>query len=91
VAGDAERPAGTVSIHLYGEMAFFRMMPDAALLRDSTQILLPEEALDGLREELEHRFTLTIRSEDQGVRIVGSPVEIKEASAYLSRNGISVQ
>lgn len=72
-------------------MAFIRVMPDAALLRDSTQILLPEEALDGLREELEHRFTLTIRSEEQGVRIVGSPVEIKEASAYLSRNGISVQ
>jgi hypothetical protein len=83
--------AGSVSIHLYGEIASIRVMPDAALLRDSTQILLSEEALDGLREELEHRFTLTIRSEEQGVRILGSPVEIKEASAYLSRNGISVQ
>ncbi|WP_336002495.1 hypothetical protein [Halorientalis halophila] len=66
-------------------------MPDAALLRDSTQILLPERALDGLREDLEHRFTLTIRTEEDGVRILGSPVEIKEASAYLSRNGVSIQ
>jgi hypothetical protein len=66
-------------------------MPDAALLRDSTQIMLPAAAIDGLRDELKQRFTLTIRSEETRVRIVGSPVEIKEASEFLARNGISVQ
>lgn len=66
-------------------------MPDAAMLRDSTQILLPETAIENLREELENRFTLTIRSEEGGVRIVGSPVEIKRASEFLARNGVSVQ
>ncbi|WP_246983452.1 VNG_1110C family protein [Halorientalis marina] len=66
-------------------------MPDAANLRDSTQILLPKSALEGLRDELEERFVLTFRSEESRVRIVGSPVEIKQASAFLARNGISVQ
>ena len=66
-------------------------MPDAAMLRDSTQILLPETAVEGLRDELEDRFTLTILSDDARVRIVGSPVEIKEASRFLTRNGISVE
>ena len=66
-------------------------MPDAAMLRDSTQILLPEAAVEGLRDELEERFTLTILTEETGVRIVGSPVEIKAASEFLTRNGISVQ
>jgi len=66
-------------------------MPDAAMLRDSTQILLPEAALEGLRDELENRFTLTILTDDARVRIVGSPVEIKEASRFLTRNGISVE
>lgn len=66
-------------------------MPDAAMLRDSTQILLPEAALEGLRDELEDRFTLTILKDDARYRIVGSPVEIKEASRFLARNGISVE
>jgi len=66
-------------------------MSDAANLRDSTQILLPESALDGLRDELEERFVLTFLSEEARVRIVGSPVEIKQASNFLARNGISVQ
>ena len=66
-------------------------MSDAANLRDSTQILLPESALEGLRDELERRFVLTFLNEEARVRIVGSPVEIKEASNFLARNGISVQ
>lgn len=66
-------------------------MPDAATLRDSTQILLPESALEGLRDELEERFVLTFLSEEARIRIVGSPVEIKQASNFLARNGISVQ
>jgi hypothetical protein len=65
-------------------------MPDAARLRDSTQILLPQTALDGIRDELEQRFMLTIRCEDAQVRLIGSPTEIKSASDFLARNGITV-
>ncbi|QCC50180.1 VNG_1110C family protein [Halapricum salinum] len=63
---------------------------DAASLRDSTQILLPAEALEGIRGDLDEQFTLTIRQEDEQVRIIGSPVEIKDASDFLTRNGIAV-
>jgi len=63
---------------------------DAAALRDSTQILLPAEALDGIRGDLDDQFTLTIHQEDEQVRIIGSPVEIKDASEFLTRNGIAV-
>jgi len=63
---------------------------DADALRDSTQILLPAEALDGIRGDLDDQFTLTIRQEDEQVRIIGSPVEIKDASEFLTRNGIAV-
>lgn len=66
-------------------------MSDAASLRDSTQIRLPKSAVDGLHEELQQRFTVTIRSEGSHVRIVGSPVEIKAVNGFLVRNGISVQ
>jgi hypothetical protein len=65
-------------------------MTEAARLRDSTQILLPSGSLDGLRRELEERFVVTVRRENQGVRIIGSPVEIKDASEFLARNGVNV-
>lgn len=65
-------------------------MTQVARLRDSTQILLPSESIDGLREDLEERFTVTVRQEDRGVRIIGSPVEIKDASEFLARNGVTV-
>jgi hypothetical protein len=65
-------------------------MTDAARLRDSTQILLPPTAMDGFDDELEERFTVTIRREDRGVRIIGSPVEIKDVSDFLARNGVAV-
>lgn len=81
----------TVSTHLYEGVTSLHVMPDAAMLRDSTEILLPESAMDGLRDELEARFTVTILEEDARVRIVGSPVEIKDASRFLSRHGISLQ
>jgi len=66
-------------------------MSSAARLRDSTQILLPADAVDGLTEDLTDRFTLTVRREQTQVRIIGSPVEIKRASAFLTRNGIAVE
>ncbi len=65
-------------------------MTDAARLRDSTQILLPATALDGIRDELEDRFVVTVRREEGDVRIIGSPVEIKDASEFLARNGVTV-
>lgn len=66
-------------------------MPDAATLRDSTEILLPHDTIDDVREEIDERFTLTVFREETHVRLVGSPVEIKKASDYLARNGISVR
>lgn len=66
------------------------MMTEVARLRDSTQILLPTGTLSGVRGELEQRFTVTVRREDQHVRIIGSPVEIKSVSDFLTRNGITV-
>lgn len=65
-------------------------MTDVARLRDSTQILLPSGALAGLQEDLEEEFTVTVRSEERPVRIIGSPVEIKSVSNFLARNGIAV-
>lgn len=65
-------------------------MSEAARLRDSTQILLPRDALADLRGEIESEFTVTVRCEDGSVRIIGSPVEIKGVSDFLARNGVTV-
>ncbi|WP_418282701.1 hypothetical protein [Halorubrum sp. DTA98] len=65
-------------------------MPDPASLRDSTQIVLPCHALDGLREGLHERSTVTVFESDGQCRVIGSPVEIKAASEYLTRNGVTV-
>ena len=65
-------------------------MSDPARLRDSTEILLPAAAIEGIRDDLEERFTLTIFREECRVRIIGSPVEIKDASDFLARNGVAV-
>ncbi len=65
-------------------------MADVARLRDSTQILLPVGALEGIRGDLEEQFVVTVCREDERVRIIGSPVEIKGASEFLARNGIAV-
>jgi hypothetical protein len=65
-------------------------MSEVARLRDSTQILLPSDALAGLRDDIEEQFTVTVRCEDGSVRIIGSPVEIKSVSNFLARNGVTV-
>ncbi len=59
-------------------------------LRSSTQILLPEEAVQDLREDLQSRFTVTLHTEGEGVRIIGSPVVIKDVNRFLTRNGVAV-
>lgn len=67
-----------------------RHMPDPSSLRDSTQIIVPRRALDGLTGSLCDRFTLTVVETDAHYRLIGSPVEIKAASNYLTRNGVAV-
>jgi len=65
-------------------------LPEVARLRDSTQILLTPAALEGIEAGLRERCTVTIRREGDRVRIIGSPTEIKDASRYLSRNGVTI-
>ncbi len=71
-----------------------RQMPDPAHLRDSTQIVLHRDTLGGIRNELEHNFMLTITSMNdecgEWFRLIGSPVEIKNASQFLGRHGVSL-
>ncbi len=66
-------------------------MPDPSSLRDSTQIVIPEAALSGLEAQLDEECTVTIFPEEDGYcRIIGSPVEIKQASQFLARHGVSL-
>lgn len=65
-------------------------MPNPSSLRDSTQIVLPSETLDRLRDRIEAEFTVTIVYEDDSVaRIIGSPCEIKALNGFLVRRGVS--
>ncbi len=67
-------------------------MPEPSKLRDSTQIVLPREAIRGLEAQLDDEFTVTIFDEnDDYCRIIGSPVEIKRASKFLARQGVSMR
>lgn len=63
-------------------------MVDSARFRDSTEIALPVERLEGLREGLESGFSVTVAEEGETVRIIGSPVAIKRVGAYLARHGV---
>jgi len=66
-------------------------MPDPSHLRDSTQIELPCQSLNGLRDQLEAEYTVTIFQSDPGLyRIIGSPVEIKAVTRFLGRHGINL-
>lgn len=65
-------------------------MPDPSSFRDSTQILLTWEEFEGIRDEVEERFTVSVVDTGQQARIVGSPVEIKDLSKFLARQGINV-
>ncbi|ELY44872.1 VNG_1110C family protein [Natronorubrum bangense] len=67
-------------------------MPDATQLRDSTQIVLHRETVEGLEPPLDEAFTVSIVAEGEDRRrIIGSPVEIKAASESLARRGICVR
>lgn len=65
-------------------------MPDPAMFRDSTQIVLPADLAADLRQEIESEFTVTFVTTGDRCRIVGSPVEITALSAFLSRRGVAV-
>lgn len=66
-------------------------MPDPSSLRDSTQIVVPRESLSGLEAGLDDACTVTVFEEGEGYyRIIGSPVEIKRASEFLARNGVTL-
>jgi hypothetical protein len=66
-------------------------MSGPASYRDSTQIVLPSDALVDVREALESEFTVTVFCRDGYCRIIGSPLEIKAASDFLARHGVAVQ
>lgn len=65
-------------------------MPDPARLRDSTQIVVPCRALDGIRDRLETEHVVTVFEAEGQCRIIGSPVEIKAVSDFLTRHGIPI-
>lgn len=66
-------------------------MPDPSRLRDSTQIVLPYSAIEGVIDDVNRQFTVTVFREGDHVRIIGSPVEIKEVGEYLARQGITLR
>lgn len=66
-------------------------MPDPSRLRDSTQIVLPCSALDGMEEHIKSQFTVTVIEGSDHCRIIGSPVEIKEVGDYLARQGVRLR
>ncbi|WP_158057268.1 VNG_1110C family protein [Halorussus halophilus] len=66
-------------------------MPGPSTFRDSTQIVLPADELEGLEAELQAQFTVSIfKPAEDWARIIGSPVEIEEATEFLSRHGVSL-
>ena len=67
-------------------------MGDPSTFRDSTQIVLPPSALEGIQDDLESEFVVTVFEPEDAdfVRIIGSPVVIKEVSDFLTRQGISL-
>jgi hypothetical protein len=66
------------------------MTSDPSRLRDSTQIVLPGATFQGLEADLETEFAVTVFEERESVRIIGSPVEIKDVSSYLTRQGVAL-
>ena len=66
-------------------------MTDPSRLRDSTQIVLPQADLRRLQSDLETKFAVTVFEEREFVRIIGSPVEIKDVSSYLTHQGVTIQ
>jgi hypothetical protein len=66
-------------------------VPGPAAFRDSTEIVVPCDALDGHRDDLTAEYTVSVFDTDGTCRIVGSPVEIKGATEFLSRRGVPLR
>lgn len=66
-------------------------MPGPSSFRDSTQIVVPSDVLDGIRSDLDEEFTVTVFESGKQCRIIGSPVEIKAVGNFLTRHGIPVE
>ena len=66
-------------------------MPDASRLRDSTQIVVPAQAIEHIRADLEAEFSVTIFEQDDDARIIASPVVIKQVNEFLARHGVGVR
>jgi hypothetical protein len=66
-------------------------MPDASTFRDSTEIVVPCDSLDEIRDELRTRFTVTIFPADGICRIIASPIEIKAVEQFLAHRGVAVR
>jgi hypothetical protein len=65
-------------------------MPDPSRLRDSTQIVLPRAELRGIQSSLESEFAVSVFTNGDHCRIIGSPVEIKAVSEFLARHGVTI-
>ncbi|MDH5021278.1 VNG_1110C family protein [Halobacterium rubrum] len=65
-------------------------MGDPSTYRDSTQIVLPESTVEDIDADLEDEFMVSVFQPDDSdiVRIIGSPVVIKDVSEFLTRQGI---
>lgn len=63
-------------------------MPTPAMLRDSTQIVLPFDAVEDHLGAITGRFTVSVHVEDTCCRLVGSPVEIKRVNEFLTHRGV---
>lgn len=65
-------------------------MSNPATLRDSTEIVLPRSSLDAVDVDLEREFSVTVVDQSDTYRVIGSPTEIKAASDFLSRRGVTL-
>ncbi|WP_135826624.1 VNG_1110C family protein [Halorussus ruber] len=68
-------------------------MSEPVALRETTQLVLPLDLFEEFRDELNGRFTLTFfevgdDADGEFVRVIGSPVEIRDASEFLSSRGV---
>ena len=66
-------------------------MADPTRLRDSTEIVLPQGALEAITRDLESEFWVTVSEEGSTARVIGSPVAIKAVGEYLVRHGVPVR
>ena len=65
-------------------------MPYPAAFRDATQIEVDPDDISHLEPPLCERFTVTIRHENGGCRIIGAPAEIRRVMRFLLERGVAI-